>query len=239
MDYGKVSIILTVYNKPQYLRECIDSVLAQTYQNWELLIMEDNSPGAEVKSIIRGYLRDPRIRAYWSTISEEERYKTARYATLINIAGFEMATGDYYTYLTDDDFFYPHRLERMVEELQKPGIDVVYGPQQTVDANGGKGSVRETKGILGPSTKTEGFNNIDHNSVMHRAHIFHEVNGWYDVPGVWGGADAYFWRRINEKGYDFHPIDDVPPMDAKRYHDKNVQALIVRGEFFPDGKTPW
>jgi spore maturation protein CgeD len=236
-DFGLVSVILTVYNKPQFLRECIDSVLNQTYQNWELIILEDNSPNPEVRQIIDSY-DDPRIVTYFSEVSETDRYKTARYATLINI-GFLMSEGDYITYLTDDDFFYPHRLERMVAELQKPGISAVYGPQQTVDATGGKGGIRETKGILGPSTGTEGFNNIDHNSVMHTREVFVKAKGWYDVAGVWGGADAYFWRRVNEAGYDFYPIDDVPPMDAKRYHETNVQTLIVKGIFFPDGKTPW
>lgn len=236
-DYGLVSVILTVYNKPQFLRECIDSVLAQTYKNWELIALEDNSPNPEVREILESY-KDSRIILFYSDISEEDRYKTARYATLINV-GFKISSGDYITYLTDDDFFYPHRLERMVNELQKPGIEAVYGTQQTVDVNGGKGSVRETKGILGPSTKTEGFNNIDHNSVMHTRQVFVDAKGWYDVAGVWGGADAYFWRRVNEAGYDFYPIDDVPPMDAKRYHETNVQTLIVQGKFFPDGKTPW
>lgn len=235
---GKVSVILTVYNKPEWLNECIDSVFNQTYQNWELIILEDNSPDPTVKEIIEQYTDDPRVVVYYSNVSEEERFLTARYATLINIGVKYISSGDYITYLTDDDFFYPHRLERMVKELEEnPEIHAVYGSQQTVDASGGKGGIRHTQGILGPSTNSSGFDKIDHNSVMHRRKVFFDADGWYDVPGVWGGADAYFWRRINEAGYDFHPIDDVPPMDAKRYHTKNVQTMLVENRFFPEGKA--
>ena len=52
---NKVSIILTVYNKPEWLNECIDSVINQTYENWELFIMEDNSPNPAVRQIIDSY----------------------------------------------------------------------------------------------------------------------------------------------------------------------------------------
>lgn len=225
----KVSVVMTVYNKPQWLAEAIDSVLAQTYTNWELILMEDNSPDPKVREIMESY-NDSRIIKYFSGVAEEDRYKTARYATLINIAVREFATGDYITYLTDDDFFYPQRLAVMVEALESPDVHVVYGQQQVVDADGNHAGVRGTRGVLDTA-----FNVVDHNSVMHTREAFDKANGWYDVPGVWGGADAYFWRRLNEAGYLFYPIDSEP-LDAKRYHTESVQWQISNHCFYPGDK---
>ena len=228
----KVSVIVTVYNKPQYLRECLDSVVNQTYQNWELIVMEDNSPNPEVKEILDTYT-DPRIKKFFSNVSEKDRYQTARYATLINLAVKHFVTGDYITYLTDDDYYYPHRLETMVNGMNPPEISVVYGAQRVVDADGNPGGIRGPFGILtGRGNDDEAFNKVDHNSVMHTKQAFIDANGWYDVKGVWGGADAYFWRRLHQAGYTFYPVSDVDnPLEAKRYHTDSVQWLIVNGKF--------
>jgi len=67
--------------------------------------MEDNSPDPEVRRIIHTF-KDDRIVRYFSGVSEENRYATARYATLINIA-YPRTTGKYITYLVDDDRYYP------------------------------------------------------------------------------------------------------------------------------------
>jgi spore maturation protein CgeD len=164
----KVSIILTVYNKPQWLRECIDSVINQTYDNWQLIILEDNSPLPEVREIIQSYLPNDKIKVYYSDVTEEERYKTARYATLINYGVRNLSEGEYITYLTDDDFYYPHRLQKMVECLSVDNVSIVYGNQQVVDADGNKAGIRYTDGIL-----YDAWNKFDHNSVMQRKEIFY------------------------------------------------------------------
>lgn len=237
---NKVSIILTVYNKPEWLNECIDSVIKQTYENWELFIMEDNSPNPAVRQIIDSY-NDPRIFKYFSQVSEDERYSTARYATLINLA-FPMTSGKYITYLVDDDKYMPDRLEVLVDYMDShPEHEAVYHALVNIDAVSNPGGVREIKGILdGLTEDTQAFNYVDHNMVMHTAEVFRKAGGWYDVAGVWGGADAYFWRRINEAGYSLYPVgSNDRPLAAKRYHATNLQAMIVRGEFFPEGKCPW
>ena len=230
----KVSIILTVYNRPQYLNQCIDSVLNQTYKNWELIIMDDNSSDVLTKEIINSYY-DDRIIKVFGNVSEEDRFKTARYATLINEA-FPISSGDLITYLVDDDLYYPDRLKTLVDYmLQNPDHKVVYHPLENVDASGKGAGVRGIKGILdGKTENTQAFNYVDHNMVMHTRQAFIDANGWYDDAGVWGGADAYFWQRLNQAGYLFYPVgDNDKPLAAKRYHETNLQARLVRGEFFP------
>ncbi len=234
---SKVSVLLTIFNKPEWLDECIQSVLNQTYQDWELIMIDDNSPDPRVRDIIMSY-QDPRIIKLRSNVSDEDRWKTARYATNINW-GFNYASGDYITYLVDDDKYYPDRLATLVEYMDaNPTHTVVYHAIDNMDAEGRTAGVRGVKGILdGLTPDTQAFDYVDHNAVMHTYQAFIDAGGWYDVPGVWGGADAYFWRRLNESGHLFYPVgDNEHPLGAKRYHLKNVQRLLVEQELFPDDR---
>lgn len=233
---AKVSVILTVYNKPQWLKQCIESVLLQTYEDWELIIMEDNSPDPRVKSIVSEYESHRKIQVHYSNVSEEDRYKTARYATLINEAVRNHSTGKYITYLADDDYYLPWRLEVMASDLDLvPGHRIVYGAQLSVDADGNIAGARRTEGML-----RNGWDKVDHNSVMHRREVFDAVDGWDDNVGTWGGADSYFWRRVSEldpPAY-LYPVGNDMPNEAKRYHTDSVQWKIANKVFFPkkDGK---
>ncbi len=189
--------------------------------------MEDNSPDPKVREIIDSY-DDPRIKKFFSNVKEEDRYKTARYATLINDA-FRLSHGEIIAYLTDDDFYFPHRLQDIVDGFKFKSIDVIYTPQLIVDTESRGSDIRGLRGVL----KT-GFNVLDHNQVAHRREVFVKAGGWYDVAGVWGGADAYFWRRIEEAGYKFYPVGhNNKPDHAKRYHTDSVQWKISNNCFYP------
>ncbi|MEH7191670.1 glycosyltransferase family 2 protein, partial [Bacillus toyonensis] len=165
----KISIILTSYNKPSLINQVIESVLMQTYKEWELFIMDDNSC-PETINVIKNYLEDPRITYKNSFIQDDERYKTTRYATLINEA-LLLTRGDYICYLTDDTIYLPNRLAEMLSYLEKhPEIDVVYSSQSVkyVDYNLQPINefVREASKILYTAA-----NVVDHCSVMHTRRI--------------------------------------------------------------------
>lgn len=204
----KVSVILTSYNKPKTVGRAIESVLKQTYDNWELFIMDDHS-NDQTQQIIKKYLEDPRIQFYDSMVRDEDRYKSTRYATLINEA-LAKATGDYITYLTDDNLYFPDRLQIMASYLNNhPTHGVVYS-QQLIRRMDEKGKtvdekVRGTKGIL-----TKPQNLVDHCSIMHRASLLPLIYGkygsyWEDSPEHWHNGDAAFWARLTEWS-SFYPI---------------------------------
>jgi spore maturation protein CgeD len=222
---GKISVILTVYNKPKWLKQCIDSVIAQTYTDWELIILEDNSPDPEIRNILSEYENNPKIKIYYSHISDARRYATARYATLINYGVSAISTGDYITYLTDDDYYYPDRFERMVSYLESSDIEIVYGSQDLLSADDQLIGQRPTYGIL-----NNAFSVVDHNSVMHERHLFFEAGGWSDEPHVWLCADAFFWKRLTDRGVLFYPVEGSPT-EAKRMHEDSVQHLIYSNQF--------
>lgn len=106
----KVSIVLPTYNGQEYIRESIDSIIKQTYEDWELIIVNDCSTD-ETLTIIREYQKlDERI----YVINNKENKKLP---ASLNI-GFEYAQGQYYTWTSDDNMYLPDAIEKMVRYLE-------------------------------------------------------------------------------------------------------------------------
>lgn len=220
---SRVSVILTSYNRPEWLRNAIDSVFAQTYEDWELFILDDNSSDPKVFEVISEYLNDLRVHYFNSGVEESRRKETCRYATLINF-GLYLSTGKYVTYLTDDDHYLPHRFERMVSTLESVDTKVVYGFQWCYNDGDVEGGY--VRGQLGPLPRAACM--VDHCSVMHTRDIAFEVGLWDVSPEVWGHGDAAFWDRLNDAGYDFYCIPEI--LDHHRFHAGSVQSKMSEGK---------
>ena len=121
-----VSVILLSYNYREYLACAIDSVLSQTYPNWELLILENGSTDGS-QEIVSRYAGDSRIRLIFI---EHNIFPTR----CLN-QGIAAATGDYISFLLADDYYLPEKLERQVEVLNALPQDygIVYSPGRRVD----------------------------------------------------------------------------------------------------------
>lgn len=214
----------------------IKSVLCQTFQNWELFIMDDNSNQETIK-VIKKYLDHPKIHFLNSHVKDGDRYKTTRYATLINHA-IPLTKGKYLTYLTDDNIYLPNRLEEMTKFFTKfPMLDIVYSEQyvQGVDDNGKVlwKATRKAKNIL---TNPVGL--VDHCSVMHTRRIADLVfrkfgSYWDDDPSVWQFGDAAFWKRLTAF-QPFYPIPKV--LDIAYKTPQSFQTLFTHlPKHLPDG----
>ena len=227
----KVSVILTSYNKPHYLQRAIDSVLTQTYDNYELIIAEDNSNDPEVFSVIQSYLENKKVKYFNSFVKDEDRLKTARYATQINKAVREYSDGKYICYLSDDDYFYSEMLEKLVNSAEKYSYEVCFCAQHIVDTSGNlDGGGVDGRGVrFFDEVLTRGADKLDHNQVMTTRKAFDQVGGWNDESYCWSGADAYFYDRLETAGYLFYPIDYKKPLQAKMYRSNSVQWNITNG----------
>jgi len=112
----KISIIMPTYNQDKFIEESINSILNQTFKNWELIIIDDGSTD-DTKNILAKQ-NDPRIQ-----IIHKENEGTG---SALNM-GFEIATGEYETWLASDNKYYPNALQDMFDILEsKKDIDFVY-----------------------------------------------------------------------------------------------------------------
>ena len=111
----KVSIIVPVYNVEKYIRKCILSLVAQTYENIEIIFVNDGSPDDSQKIIDEFAERDYRIH---SIIKKNEGVSTARNC------GLEKATGEYIIFVDSDDYLEPEYTSYFVNMIEKDNSDV-------------------------------------------------------------------------------------------------------------------
>lgn len=106
--YPKVSIVIPVYNGSDYLMEAVDSALAQTYNNIEIIIVNDGSTdGGATEKIAKSY--GSKVRYYYKT--------NGGVGSAINF-GIKKMTGKYFSWLSHDDLYLPNKIETQIEYLQ-------------------------------------------------------------------------------------------------------------------------
>jgi glycosyltransferase involved in cell wall biosynthesis len=119
----KVSVIIPVYNVEQYVAQTLESVLAQTYTNLEIIIVDDETPDRSI-DICRRYA-DPRIQI----IQQKNRGLAGARNT-----GIRHATGDYIALLDSDDLWLPNKIQRQVEHLESsPHVGVSFCRSAFID----------------------------------------------------------------------------------------------------------
>lgn len=128
----KISVIMPSYNKAAYIGETIESVISQTYQNWELIIVDDFSTDGSM-SVISAY-KDERIKIFRN---EENKGIADTRNRALNIA-----KGEYIAVWDADDLSPDYRFAHEVDRLDHdPNISVVYGGCQEIDENDNYGKL--------------------------------------------------------------------------------------------------
>lgn len=124
---GLVSIIMPTYNAAQFVGESIESIMAQTYTNWELIITDDRSTD-DTRSIIRDYARrDPRVK-----VQENAQNSGAGFSRNASIAA---ARGRYIAFCDSDDRWMPKKLELQLEFMAEKEAKICFAPYYTCDEN--------------------------------------------------------------------------------------------------------
>lgn len=218
-----VSVVMPVWNRERFLAAAIDSVLSQTYRNFELIIVDDGSEDSSV-DIIRSYQsRDDRIR--FISMPSNQGHSVAK-----NL-GIEAATGEYIAFMDSDDISLPDRLRRQVSFLQdNPEIDAV-GPY-----------AQETSEDLSPVPEKARFMSrlacdhtlilFDHYTVaramivgalMIRAGLLRTMGGF--DPAIRYSAEGDFFHRLFQiAGVRVANIPEI--LYLARYHDANWSGSL-------------
>lgn len=126
-----VSVIMTAYNAALYIDQAIESIIKQTFKNWELIVVDDGSKDKTLK-IIKNYTKqDPRIKL----IINDKNIGQA----LARNQALKIARGKYVAVLDADDYAYPQRLAKQSAFLNKyPGLTLVGSAATLIDKNGKK-----------------------------------------------------------------------------------------------------
>ena len=126
----EVDILLTTYNtETEYLKQQIESILNQTYQNFRLLISDDASTQKEVKAMLEEYEnKDKRITLY-------QQEKNLGYNKNFEFL-LKQANAKYIMFSDHDDVWYPQKIEKSLQKIKKEGVDLVYCNAHQINEKG-------------------------------------------------------------------------------------------------------
>src|SRR5919201_3364074 len=125
-DRGLVSVIVPFLNAERFLGEAIESVLAQTYDNWELLLVDDGSSDGSAEIALEYAAAEP-ARITYMTHPDGRTHGLSASRNL----GIDSRTGEYVAFLDADDVWLPNKHERHIADLtERPEVDMVYGASQ-------------------------------------------------------------------------------------------------------------
>lgn len=195
----KISILVPVYNVPgKWLCICLDSVINQTYSNWELCIVDDCSPNKQIQETLRNYAsKDSRIKYMI-------RKQNGHISAASNDA-LKMATGEFIALLDHDDELSPIALEEVVKALNKnPQLDLIYTDEDKIDENGNRFDPH-FKPDWSPDTFLS-MNYICHFTVIRRD-IMNDIGGFR--IGYEGAQDYDLFLRVTEKTQNINHIPKI------------------------------
>lgn len=190
MNTPLVSIIIPCYNAAATIRQSIESVLAQTYRNWEMLIV-DNCSTDNSASIINEYAgRDRRIR-YLKTD------RNSGSSAMPRNVGLDHASGELVAMLDADDMWLSDKLTDQVAFMEKHHYDFVYSDYEKMSSDGARNG-RVIRGrTVSTYRNTLGSNDIPCLTVLIRKTLFDKVRFEFDPPGR---EDWVAWLKLLKNG---------------------------------------
>lgn len=204
----KVSVIIPAYNASEYLSQTLDSVLGQTYRDFEIILVDDGSTD-ETDQVIAKY------RSHLNVVQQENKGPGAA-----RNAGLNIAIGEYLAFLDADDLLTPRKFAIQAAFLdQNPGIDIVYSdgflfrniPSGEEERLLFSKSIYLNKNLSGPerSLKILALKNaFPIHAAMLRAEIAREIGGFDEARELSILADWDFWYRA-AKTYQFAYLNEV------------------------------
>ena len=201
----KISIVLPVHNGEKYISKAIESILQQSYESWEFIIVNDCSTDGTI-GIINDYeKKDTRIRIY-------NNDKNLKLPATLNV-GFNYAKGDYFTWTSDDNILLPQFLEVLNKYLDdNEQVDFVYSDYMGIDSEGNELGIRH---MLEPEDML--YKNSVGASFLYRRKIYDEIGGY--SPEWFLVEDYEYWLRVY-KQYRMIHVEDV--LYQYRFHDQSL-----------------
>jgi glycosyltransferase involved in cell wall biosynthesis len=195
-----VTVVMPTYcrHSEGMLVRCLNSVLQQTFTDFEFIVMDDGSTDGTEKVLHETALRDPRL------VHIRLERNSGLPGVLINEA-VRMGRGQYIAYMFDDNEWFPQALESMVNAARTSGADLVHGKAYVVQADG----QQEEYGALPSGYESlAAFNTIPNGAVL-ITHAFVDRYGLYDPHYVIGRLyDWELWLRARKMGARFAYVDE-------------------------------
>lgn len=237
----KFSVTIPAY-KSQYLREAIESVVSQTYPDWELIIVDDYSP-ENLGAIVKPFLSNKRIRYY----RNEKNCGAVNVVENWNIC-LSHCTGEYVVCMGDDDRLLPKCLEELCKIIDKhPNLNVYHSRTEIIDDSGQVTEVLEERpereDALSLMTKRwQGRKQFIGDFCFDRKHLL-SCRGYYFIPYAWGSDDITLFRAAIPSGIanvnkaTFQYRENRYSISLSHNEVEKVSAALLMKEWFQNKLT--
>jgi len=182
----EVSVIMPTYNQSAYLREAVESLVEQTLQDWELLLVDDGSTD-DTEAVLGTFSGEPRVRIF--------RQPNSGQVVARNLA-LRQARGRYVAFLDSDNRWLPAKLRMQVDYLDAhPDVDVLYGGIRLIDHRGtvlGVQQRRRPTGTIWRDLLTDNY--VTFNTAILSRQLLMEYGG--QDTAVRFGPDFDLWLRM-------------------------------------------
>ena len=227
-----VSVIIPTYNHVHFLREALESVCAQTYTNWEAVVINNYSEDNTVE-VVESF-NDPRIRL--------ENFRNNGVIAASRNRGIALARGKYLAFLDSDDLWFPEKLAGCITRLEG-GYDLVCHGLRWF------GNRRERDEFYGPAHRAtfdallNKGNCIATSATVVRKDLVVSVGWLSEEPKIVTAEDYHLWLKLARTEAKMHFIDQV--LGSYRFHTTNTGTAIrqanavkhVVEDFFPEEQS--
>lgn len=219
MNYPLVSVIIPAYNAELYIKEALESVLGQTYQEFEIIVIDDGSTDNQKEIISTLMEKDDRIKYFYQENSG---------VSIARNHGILLSKGDYLAFLDADDVWYPNNLELKVEKFESGKFGLVHSSANIIDERsnitgqsiiGKEGSLLEDM-LMWKETCIPGPS-----SVLVKKEVIEEI-GDFDT-NLSTAADQDFFFRVASK-YSIGRVEGITW--NYRLHESNMHKYIKQME---------
>ena len=199
----EISIITPAYNAGKYIVETIESVLAQTYQNWELLIVDDGSID-NTADVIKPFLSDNRIHYLYQNNGKQGKAR--------NLA-IKQSKGTYLAFLDADDLWVPHKLELQLREIVKSNADIIFS-QGWLFSEQINDNLKYFNAPLGLQDNNEFLpkmllqNMIPILSVLVKKECVDKLGNFNESPRIQNAEDYQLWLRLADNKCTFYGMKE-------------------------------
>jgi len=212
---ARVEVIIPTYNQADFLREALQSVLAQDFTDWKATVV--NNMSTDHTHAVVAEFANPRIRII--DFANHGVIAAARNQAL------RESSAEYLAFLDSDDWWHPQKLSTCVARLEQ-GADLVCHAEEWWSETSSRivryGPLRRTK----YREMLLGGNCLSTSAIVGRTRMFQQVDGFSERPDFITAEDYDLWLRLSQSGYKISLIDEV--LGTFRIHAASASSSIAR-----------
>lgn len=198
-----ISVLLPVYNTPStYLYQCVESILKQTFQNFEIVIVDNGSQDIETIDVLDHYSYNDKIKTYIC-----DRIPGKKNLSVALNYGLKKCQFEFVARMDSDDLMHPKRLEKQLKYMQdNPNVDILGTQLQHID--GDLSTVTNHPEIISPLYYKVKTHILNHPSVMFKRDRILDLGGYQEYPDHIP-EDFILWVKALKANYVIRNLQEV------------------------------